>query len=162
MGAKRLLYISISLVLYFFWLVLSGHYTTLTLSAGIVSVLATVALGHRMGIIDDEGHPIHLLPRTVTYWPWLVVEIAKATWDVTKLIINPKLPISPTLIQVKANQRSAVGVVTYANSITLTPGTITARISGNEFLVHAVTRDGAKDLAEGTMDRRVQKFETGS
>jgi multicomponent Na+:H+ antiporter subunit E len=89
------------------------------------------------------------------------MEIAKSTWDVTKIILNPKLPISPTLIRVRANQRTAVGVATYANSITLTPGTITARVSGNEFLVHAVTRSGAEDLAEGIMDRRVKKFETG-
>lgn len=163
MGTKRLLYISLGLVLYFFWLVLSGHYTTLTLTAGVVSVLAAIALGHRMGIVDEEGHPIHLLPRALlSYWPWLAVEIGKATWDVTKLIINPKLPISPTLIQVKANQRSAVGIATYANSITLTPGTVTARVSGHEFLVHAVTRQGAEDLAEGTMDRRVKKFEGGA
>ncbi len=156
-----MLYGSIGLVLFCFWLVLSGQYTVITVPAGILSVIGVVALSHRMDIADEEGHPIHLVPRTLTYWPWLVVEIAKSTWDVTKIILSPKLPISPTLIRVKASQRSAVGVATYANSITLTPGTITARVSGHEFLVHAVTRSGAEDLAEGTMDRRVKKFETG-
>jgi multicomponent Na+:H+ antiporter subunit E len=112
-----------------------------------------------MGIVDEEGHPIHLVPRALTYWPWLALEIAKSTWDVTKIILNPKLPISPTLIRLRASQRTAVGLAAYANSITLTPGTITARVSGQEFLVHAVTRGGAKELAEGTMDRRVKKFE---
>lgn len=156
-----MLYGSIGLVLFCFWLVLSGHYTIITVPAGILSVLGVVALSRRMGIDDEEGHPIHLVPRTLSYWPWLAAEIAKSTWDVTKIILNPKLPISPTLIRVRASQRSAVGVTTYANSITLTPGTITARVSGHEFLVHAVTRSGAEDLAEGTMDRRVKKFETG-
>lgn len=155
------LYGSIGLVLFCFWLVLSGHYTVITVPAGILSVLGVVALSRRMGIADEEGHPIHLLPRVLTYWPWLIKEIAKSTWDVTKIILNPKLPISPTLIRVKASQGTAVGLATYANSITLTPGTITARVSGNEFLVHAVTRAGAEDLAKGTMDRRVKKFETG-
>jgi len=112
-----------------------------------------------MDIADEEGHSIHLLPGAVTYWPWLAKEIAKSAWDVTKIILNPKLPISPTLIRVRASQRSAAGLATYANSITLTPGTITARVSGQEFLIHAVTRSGAEDLAEGTMDRRVKKFE---
>lgn len=154
-----MLYGSIGLVLLCFWMVLSGHYTIITVPAGILSVIAVVALARRMGVVDEEGHPIHLLPRAITYWPWLAFEIAKSAWDVTKIILHPKLPISPTLLRVRASQRSAVGIAIYANSITLTPGTITARVSGHEFLVHAVTRSGAEDLAEGTMDRRVTKFE---
>lgn len=156
-----MLYGSIGLVLFCFWLVMSGHYTMITVPAGILSVIGVVALSRRMDIADEEGHPIQILPRVTTYWPWLGIEIAKSTWDVTKIILSPNLPISPTLIRVKASQRTAVGMATYANSITLTPGTITARVSGNEFLVHAVTRSGAEDLAEGTMDRRVKSFETG-
>lgn len=156
-----MLYGSIGLILFCFWLVLSGHYTIITVPAGILSVIGVVAVLHRMDVIDEEGHPIHLMPRTLTYWPWLMFEIAKSTWDVTKIILNPGLPISPTLVRVRASQRTAVGLATYANSITLTPGTITARVSGSEFLVHAVTRSGADDLAEGVMDRRVKKLETG-
>ena len=157
-----MLYGSIGLVLICFWLVLSGHYTAITLPAGILSVLGVVALARRMDIVDGEGHPIKLLPRAVFfYWPWLVKEICKAAWDVTKIILDPRLPVSPTLIRVKANQSSSTGVATYANSITLTPGTITARVTGNEFLVHAITRAGAEDIAEGTMDRRVKAFESG-
>ena len=158
-GGACVLYGSIGLVLFSFWLVLSGHYTMITVPAGIFSVLGVVALSRRMGIADEEGHPIHLVPRALTYWPWLALEIAKSTWDVTRIILNPKLPISPTLIRLRASQRTAVGLAAYANSITLTPGTITARVSGQEFLVHAVARGGAKELAEGTMDRRVKKFE---
>ncbi|MEE8306669.1 MAG: Na+/H+ antiporter subunit E [Gammaproteobacteria bacterium] len=154
-----MLYGSIGLVLFCFWLVLSGIYTVITVPAGILSVIGVVALAHRMGIADDEGHPIHLSLGALTYWPWLALEIAKSAWDVTKIILHPKLPISPTLIRIRASQRSAVGLATYANSITLTPGTITARVSGDEFLVHAVVRGGAKDLAKGTMDQRVKKFE---
>ena len=154
-------YGSIGLVLFCFWLVLSGIYTAITVPAGILSVIGVVALAHRMGIADDEGHPIHLSLGTLTYWPWLALEIAKSAWDVTKIILHPKLPISPTLIRIRASQRSAVGLATYANSITLTPGTITARVSGDEFLVHALVRGGAKDLAKGTMDQRVKKFEGG-
>lgn len=156
-----MLYGSIGLVLFCFWLVLSGIYTVITVPAGILSVLGVVALSRRMGIADDEGHPIHLSLGALTYWPWLALEIAKSAWDVTKIILHPKLPISPTLIRIRASQRTAVGLATYANSITLTPGTITARVSGDEFLVHAVVRGGAKDLAKGTMDQRVKKFEGG-
>lgn len=156
-----ILYVSLGLILLGFWLLLSGHYTTLTVTAGIVSVVGVVLLAGRMHVVDEEGHPVHLLPRAVTYLPWLALEIAKSAWDVTKIILNPRLPISPTLVRVRASQKTAVGITVYANSITLTPGTISARVSGHDILVHAVTREGAEALAEGTMDRRVSAFEGG-
>ena len=68
-GGACVLYGSIALVLFSFWLVLSGHYTMITVPAGIFSVLGVVALSRRMGIADEEGHPIHLVPRALTYWP---------------------------------------------------------------------------------------------
>ena len=158
-----MLYLSIGLTLGIFWIVLSGHYTVVTVVAGVLSVATAVALAWRMRIVDDEGHPIHLLPRAfISYWPWLLAQIAKAAWNVTKIILNPKLPISPTLVRVHASQRSATGIATYANSITLTPGTVTARVSGHEFLVHAVTREGAEELMKGAMDQRVKDFEVGA
>ena len=76
----------------------------------------------------------------VTYFPWLIREIAKSAWAVTKIILHPSLPISPTMTVVRASQRTRVGVATYANSITLTPGTITVGVNGNELTVHALVR----------------------
>jgi len=73
--------------------------------------------------------------------------------------LSRSLPISPTLINVKANQKTVVGIVTYANSITLTPGTISVEIENNDITVHALTQDGALDLTGGEMDRMVTKFE---
>ena len=123
--------------------------------------LVVALLGLRSGYGDEEGHPIDYLLRGLVYWPWLVVEIAKSAWAVARIIVDPKLPISPRLIRTKASQRTAVGIATYANSITLTPGTITIEIDRREqeFLVHALTRDSAADLEEGAMDRRVRAFE---
>ena len=152
-------YASLTLILIAFWAVLSGHYTVITVTAGALSILGVVALAHRMKLVDEEGHPIHLLFRLLTYFPWLAVEISKASWQVTRIILDPKLPISPTLIRVRASQKTAVGRTFYANSITLTPGTISAEVSGTEILVHAVTREGAEELAEGAMDARVRRFE---
>ena len=106
-----------------------------------------------------EAHPVHLLGGALTYFPWLWWEIAKSAWAVAKLILNPRLPISPTMTQVAATQKTTVGVATYANSITLTPGTITTGVKGNILTVHALTRDGAFDLEGGGMDARVTRFE---
>lgn len=152
---------SATVILFVFWLLLSGHYTPFLIGAGLLCSGLVVLACRRMGVMDDEGHPIHLTPRALTYWPWLLWEIAKAAWDVTKIVWHPRLPISPTLIRVTASQRTAVGIATYANSITLTPGTISVEVEGNEILVHAVTQAGADGTAAGDMDRRVTRFEGG-
>lgn len=151
--------LSSALVLYGFWLLLSGYFTAFLMAAGAASAIAVVAFARRMEIVDHEGHPIHLGWSALTYWPWLVVEIVKSAWDVSKIILDPRLPVSPTLIRVKTSQKTEVGVVVYANSITLTPGTISVDVSHGEILVHALTREGAAGLQSGEMDRRVTIFE---
>ena len=150
--------ISLILILYGFWLILSGHYTPWLLSVGVVCSVLIAVLIKRMNVLDEEGHPIQLILRALAYWPWLFVEIVKSSWNVTKLILSPSLPISPTLLSVKGSQRSSIGVYTYANSITLTPGTISVEVDGDDIFVHAITSESADDLAEGVMDRRVADF----
>lgn len=147
------------LVLFAFWLLLSGYFTAFLMAAGAASAIGVVLLARRMEVVDHEGHPIHLGWRILTYWPWLFKEIAKSAWGVSKIILNPRLPISPTLVRARTSQKTTVGVVTYANSITLTPGTISIDVRRDEILVHALTREGADDLLAGEMDRRVTRFE---
>lgn len=154
--------LSLGCVLFVFWLLLSGHYTALLLTIGILCCAGIVALAIRMSVLDEEGHPVHLVVGSLTYWPWLVFEIAKSTWGVARLILDPKLPISPTMIKVRASQKTRVGVNIYANSITLTPGTISVEVEDDEILVHAITEGGAEELSEGDMDRRVTAFEGSS
>jgi multicomponent Na+:H+ antiporter subunit E len=97
--------------------------------------------------------------RVLLYWPWLAKEIVKSAWGVSRIIVDPRLPISPRLVRAKTSQKTAVGVVTYANSITLTPGTISIDVRAGEILVHALTRASADGLLEGEMDRRVTRVE---
>ncbi len=151
--------ISAVIVLFGFWVLLSGFFSPFLLAAGAISAIAVVLVTARMGAVDREGHPTYLLGRALAYWPWLLWQIAKSAWAVTRIILHPRLPISPTLIRVKTSQRSPVGQVTYANSITLTPGTISVELARDEILVHALTRAGAEELAAGEMDRRVTRFE---
>ena len=145
--------------LFAFWLMLSGHYTPVLIAAGAGSAIFCVYVVRRARLLDDEGHPIHLAWGALTYIPWLIREIAKSAWSVTKIILDPRLPISPTMTVVKATQRTSLGVNIYANSITLTPGTITVDVNGNELTVHTLVRDGAIDIEGGDMDRRVTQFE---
>lgn len=145
--------ISIAAFLFVTWLLLSGHYDPLTLAFGVLSCIVTVLITWRMGLNDDEGHPIHLGWRVPVYWTWLFWEIIKANIDVAKRIINPRMPISPTLITLKTSQATDFGQVIYANSITLTPGTVALRIDKDTIEVHALSEELADDLAKGTMDR---------
>jgi multicomponent Na+:H+ antiporter subunit E len=152
---------SVSLVvsLYLFWLLLSGFFTPFLLSAGAGCVLAVVWFARRMDVVDHEGHPIHLGPKALFYWPWLMKEIVKSAWDVSKIILHPKLPISPTLVRFRPTQKTDVGLVIHAQSITLTPGTITIEAGPNEFLVHGLTRGGAQGVVDSEMDRRASACE---
>jgi len=160
--SKHIRFISLAVTLLVFWLILSGHYTPMLITIGVICALAVAALGWRMAVVDEEGHPVGLLPRVPIYWPWLFLEIIKSAWAVTKLILDPKLPISPTLVKIRAGQKTPIGVNIYANSITLTPGTITVEAEGKDLLVHAITSEGAADLGEGVMDRKVTWFEGAS
>lgn len=152
-------HLSLAVVLFAFWLVLSGHYTVLLTTIGVVCVLGVVALGWHMSVVDSEGHPIQLAIGAITYWPWLFWQIAKSAWGVSKLIVDPGLPISPTLVKVKPSQKTSAGVNVYANSITLTPGTISVEADRDEIMVHAITSENAEQLSQGEMDRRVTRFE---
>ena len=151
--------ISLAAFLFAFWLALSGHYTPFLLGAGLASAVLCATAARRMLVIDPEGHPFQLLIGAITYYPWLAWEIVKSAWGVTKIVLHPGLPISPTMTRLRASQRGSAALATYANSITLTPGTLTVRVAGNELIVHALTRDGALDLESGRMDRRVSRFE---
>ena len=148
--------------LFLFWLLLSGYFTPFLVSAGLGSAVAVVLISRRMRVVDAEGHPIQMLPGALPYTVWLLAEVVKSAWVVSKIILDPRLPISPTMVRFKPTQRTSVGLVTHANSITLTPGTITIEASRGGFLVHALTRDGAAGAANGDMDARVTACEPKS
>ena len=152
--------ISLGLVLFVTWLLFSGIYVPLLLIFGIASCAAIVWIAHRMDVVDHEGHPIHLAWRLVGYWVWLTIEIVKSNIDVAKRILDPKMPIDPVMIEVPADQPSELGQVIYANSITLTPGTVSIRIAKDTILVHALSSSLAADLETGEMGRRITAIDT--
>lgn len=148
-----------AMVLFAFWLLLSGYFTPFLMASGLGCAIAVVALARRMRMLDDEMLPISLWRALFLYWPWLVKEIVKSGWTVTRIVLDPRLPISPTMLRFRPSQRTPLGLVTHANSITLTPGTITVEASPDEFLVHALTSDGAQGCVDSEMDRRVRVLE---
>ena len=128
-----------------------------------MSVVLVVWVVYRMRLVDDEGNVTEQVNglRLILYWPWLVFEIVKANFHVAARIVAPRVRIAPRLITVSAPQRTALGKVIYANSITLTPGTVSVVVDEDEetILVHALTEASARDLRSGDMSRQVQSTE---
>ena len=151
--------ISLGVVLAVVWLLLSGHFEPLILMLGLASCVIVVVIAKRMDFVDHEGHPIHLTRRAVGYWLWLSWEIVKANIDVARRVLAPRIAINPTMVRLASSQKSDLGLVIYANSITLTPGTISVDVEPGEILVHALSRDAARELEIGEMDRRVSQVE---
>lgn len=151
--------ISLTAALFVLWLLLSGHYEPLIIIFGLLSCAFVAWVAYRMDVVDHEGHPIHLTWRAVTYWLWLLWQIVKSNIDVARIILNPRLPIKPQVVWVKASQIDDLGHVIYGNSITLTPGTVTIDVVGDQIEVHALADQFAEDLKTGDMDRRVTEME---
>ena len=145
-------------VFYFvIWLLLSGHYDPLLLTLGVLSCITCLYVTWKAKFIDEEGLPLHLLIRLPIYTLWLFKEIIKANIDTAKIIIfnNP----DPQDFRVKSSQKTEAGKVTYANSITLTPGTVTTVLDGDILEVHALSSDMADDVKSGVMDKKVSWLE---
>lgn len=140
------------------WLVLSGHYGALLLSLGAASCALALFLALRMDRVDGEAIPLAMRAwRWVRYTAWLGVEIVKSNLAVARVLIDPRLPIRPAVFRVEATQRTLLGHVVYANSITLTPGTVSIDLHGDAINVHSLLDP---DLAAlGEMDRRVSGME---
>ena len=142
------------------WLALSGYFKLLLVSFGIVSCLLVTWLGARMDRIDGEHHFGLVRPlATLRYIGWLTLEVIKSNLDVARRILSPRLSISPTVIRVPSSQKTELGRVIFANSITLTPGTVSIDVQEGEIEVHALSKEGADALLQGEMNRRVTAVE---
>ncbi len=143
------------------WLLMSGLYKTLILIFGTISVLLTLYTINRMDKVDGHklGYDIGVFA-TIKYLLWLMVEIAKSNWAVTKVILSGKMPDNQKMFEVPVTQKSEIAQVVFANSITLTPGTVTVESEDDNFIVHALDFGEGDMDALGDMDTRVSAIET--
>lgn len=142
-----------------FWVLLSGYWIPLILFLGTASILFTVYISYRMDVCDHEGFPVHVAPRGLGYFPWLIKEIVVSNIAVAKAIMTGK--VQPQVMTVSADQADELGKVVYANSITLTPGTVTIAEHGGKLVVHALMNETAEGLATGEMNDRVCRLMDG-
>jgi multicomponent Na+:H+ antiporter subunit E len=102
--------------------------------------------------LDEPPLP---LVRLVLYLPWLFWEIVKSSLNVTKIILDPKLPINPRLVQYPTNLGSNPAIVLLGNSITLTPGTVTIEVSSRELVIHALDDESSNELESRSMEQKI-------
>ena len=148
-----------SLMLALTWLAWSGHFDARMLGLGGASVLVVLAITHRMERLSGMDHDPHVGPGILLYVPWLLWQIVKANVGMARILLAPRLLLSPQLLRVPTSQRSDTGRALYANSITLTPGTISLDLNNSSILVHALTLETAQALQDGEMDRRARRCE---
>lgn len=152
--------IHLFLVVFGLYLVWSGHWhDPLLVGLGVASAAGVVFLCHRMGIVDRDLLPLDLYLGWVGYLPWLAREVVASNLGVIRRVLDPARPIDPRVIHVEASQESEIGRVTYANSITLTPGTLTLDLDRDRLTVHAIAAETAEWLEGGEMDRRTRRME---
>ena len=148
------------LVLFALWLLMSGIYKPMIVWLGLASACVAVYLVRRMDAIDGYkvGLPLNLV-KFIGYLVWLLGEIAKSNIAVTRLILSPNMKLRQHLFRTPNTQKSEVAEVIFANSITLTPGTITVETEKDAFWVHAVSYDESDMDALADMDARVTATE---
>lgn len=142
-----------------FWWLCSGQTSPFLLKSGLVVCLAVAWLTARMGLADEESQPLAMLPRLVRYAPWLFKQVVRSNWDVVRRVWAPRIPIAPQVIEVPCGLQTGFGRATYANSITMTPGTVTIDTGQDTYLVHALHDEAAAGLEQGDMHARVARVE---
>ena len=149
-------------ILSIFWIINSGFFKPLLLGLGVASVAFVLLLIYRMKKRDGESFPL-IMPaiKLPGYLLWMMGQIIASNIDVARRVwLGPK-SISPVIFTLQADQKTQVGKVLYANSITMTPGTVTLFVRDNKLEVHALTKSAADDLKKGEMNRRVKSLEEG-
>ncbi len=146
-------------LLFVTWLLWSGHTETLLIGLGLGSCALVVWLSWRMGLLDDEGYPWQLGVRLLGYVPWVIYQVVVTNFDAARVILAPSLPIQPHLVKIRVSQKTTLGKVIHANTITITPGTVTLDVRGDTFLIHALTLAAADADSSGMLDKKVTRLE---
>ena len=150
MSARALILKTIGL--FGLWVLLSGKLDAFHLSVGFLGAALIAWVNTESRYLNEPPLP---LARLFLYLPWLFWEIVKSSLNITKIILDPKLPINPRLIQYPTNLENNTAVVLLGNSITLTPGTVTIEVSSNELVIHALDDGSSSGLESRTMERKI-------
>jgi multicomponent Na+:H+ antiporter subunit E len=149
-----------AIAMFSFWILLSGEFTFILITSGIVASLIVAYLSHDIfiGKPDIKVETRRVL-KFIKYLPWLVWKVILANFEIAYLVLHPKMLIDPQIIRFETGLKTDLGIVTLANSITLTPGTITVEANKEEFVVHAIWQKSVEGIIDGEMQRKVKEIE---
>ncbi|MGV7221503.1 MAG: Na+/H+ antiporter subunit E [Nitrospinales bacterium] len=141
-----------AMALFVFWVLLSASFEWVHLGLGLICSFAVAWA--------NSGHSpfvprFRLWLKILLYLPWLFYKIIQSSLQLTKLILHPALPITPQLIYVETKLHHHAAVVLLGNSITLTPGTITAEVDRNKLIIHAMDNALAEDITSKQIESKI-------
>ncbi len=151
-------------LLLLFWLLISGSFDWQHMLIGVILSFLLSLLWNKIAIEEGSAHTsftLRQLGQAIYYFLYLLLDILKANVKVAMIVLHPKLPISPGLVIMKNELKNDLPKAVFANSITLTPGTITVDLEGDLIIVHAFTKQTAVDLQEWFLYDLMQKIEAG-
>lgn len=140
-----------SLVLFLLWLLLSERLNLYHMGLGLASAFAIAWFNTDRSSLHEKTLPL----RIVWYFPWLIGRIMQSGFHLSKLILNPALPIDPKMIRYRTALREESGIVLLGNSITLTPGTITVELNTHELIVHSMDENSALDVTSNRIEKKI-------
>jgi len=145
-----------------FWILLSGKFDAVHVGAGAVAALfvafATLPLRTMHPVIGHSvDEPLHGIRwgRALLFVPFMAAEIVLSSVQVARMVLHPRMPVQPRLLRFRAVLPHPLARLTLANSITLTPGTVTLDVEGDEYLVHALTDVSARGVEAGIISERI-------
>lgn len=143
--------------LFIIWILLAGSDIQEIIAGAIISFILTIIFFSKASIFSE----FNLTPKAIYYvliyifiFSW---ELIKSNLDVARRVLDPKLPINPGIVKVKTKLSSKLGRIMLANSITLTPGTLTVETDGEDYYIHWI--DVTSDDIEEATKLIVRKFE---
>lgn len=150
-------------LLFGLWLLMSGHYDAFHIGAGAACALLVVAVNFRLNKFfftrDDLCHSAPIRARRLfVYIPWLLWQIIVSSIQVAAVVLDPRLPADPALVRFRTKLPTTASRVILANSITLTPGTLTVELEGDVFFVHALTDVSFTGIADGSLPGQVARL----
>lgn len=151
-----------ALILAIFWLLLSGYLKSLLVIFGIISVALCVYVIKAMNDIDGEKRALNFGTKMISYIAWLMCQVVTSSLHVAKLVWGSTKNLSPSIAKLPVSDLPDDTRVIYANSITLTPGTLSVDLDNNEVTVHALHEESIEHLKQGAMTSKIKNTFKGA
>jgi len=154
-------YIGVTFVLFLFWVAVSGSLLWPQLVVGLAAAAFVTYFNRNLLITIQDRPPISfkVIVWLVGYFFKLLLDIVKANFQVAWLVLHPKMPIEPNLVELEVDIDKVASRVLLANSITLTPGTLTILSDEKKYLVHALTTGSGEALRRWPIIERLRQME---